>query len=286
MLSSRIRLIEKYASAITPIVGRGAGIALGYLLPYVGNRYLVDASKSLSRQIRTKKDFPSLVQEVKNIAGMPKIPHTIIEGIDNATYIPSKRLDNNEKKIIKHLAKDYYKNGDKINGKLLMSIIDASDSPNGGLIIGNKMTNPYTVAHELGHAILENEGSVSGFLQRHASKANILGNTMIGVGLIPGAISLVGMLSGNKTPVADVIAKGLFYGGTASNVIGNVSRVIYENRANEIGRELLAQSDLKLTARQKELGEQMYGASLGTYAMSPLADILPVAGYELAKNLF
>ena len=279
-------ILTKRASALGQTFGRATGTALGYLIPYVGNKYLVDATRSLASSLKRSKDFPSIIQRVKRTAGMEDIPHKIIDGIENAAFVPPNILSGDEERALVEKARRKKSLGYEAESNVLKSIVDSSNSQNGGLIIGKNMSNPYTVAHELGHAILENEGSVSGFLQRHAEKANIAGNIMTGLGLLPGAYSLYGMVTGEDTPVANKLARSLIYGGMSANILGDIGRLVYENRANEIGRKLIEQLEINLSDKDKETGEEMFSSALGTYAVSPLKHLLPVVGYEVGKSLF
>lgn len=277
---------------INPLVGS----ALGVLAGIIGSNIISDAAKSsLKDEVHrvhssgpTSMDMTTdeLISSIKHKAGLQDMPHGVYDNFENAMYVPPQAFNQNTKHKMMREAKRRMGSSDERvaqSGKFLSDLIRFSDSPDGGIAIGRKMSNPFIVGHEVGHAMIEKEDSIANFLQRNYNYTKNLG-TVGAVG--SGLAQLYGYMADNETAkkignigaLASVGALGL-------NALG---RVYYESDASDKSIDLLDRMNIK--PRDPQDYQRLKDRALDTYwASGPLDVALPaiggIAGYHLMKNL-
>jgi len=252
-----------------PIVG----VALGIAIPAIGNYYL---QRSIHELI-TEKGFKEpktneIIDKVKVKAGLTDIPHKTFELLNNAFYIPPRSIPESQVGYIKEQARNYMlsKNKlDKEHGKILNTIVDFSNSTKGGIIVGKKLTNPYVIAHELGHAKIHHDGGIYGFMQKYGPWIQNIGKLMMIGSLIP----RLATPSDSKWHTLGNIMLGVGAGALGT---GLISELLYENKASQISKELLEKQKMREKARA--LGQELLNKSYLTYVTKSLGTVLPPIG--------
>ena len=250
-------------------------VAAGITLPAIGRYYL---NKSIHASI-ADPDFavPSsdkIIQNVKAEAGLNKIPHKTFKTLNNAFYVPPGAIPEERAGFWKQVAREKRLSKDKIEketGSLIDTMLEYSINPKGGIIVGEKFTNPYVVAHEIGHAKISHEGGIYGFMQKYGPLAQAAGAVSMFGGILPTVL-------GYKK-----LGKGMFFGGAAATGLGLGAELLYEREASRIAEELLKKQEIK--ARSRELGKGLLDKSWNTYLLKSLATALPLGGGYLAGGI-
>jgi 2'-5' RNA ligase len=212
----------------------------------------------------TSKDF-----SVKNTEGIIRkakaqsnidIPHASFRTLTNAYYIPPGTIKEDDAGKIKDFAMDKIKSSDedeREKGKVLLSTLEFSSKPGGGIIVGERFTNPHVVAHELGHAKIEQEGGLYRFMQKYAPVVQ-------NVGLLTAAGSIVPSLF-----EADTVSKIMAGAGLGAFALGSVGEMLTEYKASNIAKDML--NNIDYNKKAKKAGENVLNLALGTYAAKNLA---------------
>lgn len=205
--------------------------------------------------------YNDLVAAGTQYGGPAQIKRTIIPGYNNAAFvppgmIPPSAIQSNTDEANRLLASANA--ADRREGQLLLASVEHSQSPVGGIIAGNRHNTQSTIAHELGHAAIENAGGINRLIQRHSRQLPSLG---IG-GMIGGAAA--GLLGHPD------IGHALIGGGIASIALGPIGNVYYEYLASKKAKQMLANPSVN---QQRDLN-----LALQTYGVSAIAQLAGLAG--------
>jgi len=223
----------------------------------VGHQALTDSMKNMLKKDKFKADFSSLINDAKKIGNISNTPHIVIEGYNNAAYIPPKSIPDHTKNQWKKQANQLLKSKDKdlVNkGKFIQRSLEFSNKPNGGIIIGDKFDNPAVVSHEIGHAIINANGGFDKLVQDYSA-------TLKNVGV---PISLVGLATKMLKPdLGDYI----FFGGLGTFGLGALGKLYTEWNASSHAKNILKEMDM-----DSETKNDLLNYALGTYAIKDVAE--------------
>jgi hypothetical protein len=299
--------LKKILSYLPPIAAAGAA---GILASNKGESSFVPITAALTAGLATKavqnmlgaelgkqtnnlktikgKNFVKMVEEIKTKAGLQDVPVIIDKNYENAAYVPFSKMTKEQKQGLKDFAKDQMLSKDQLSknrGSFFNKILDLSEKPKGGIIVGEKLKNPYVVAHELGHAMIENknDSALYNILQRWSPFVSGVGtlSTILGVGA-----SLAGTVASEslkKTINLSNVGKNLIIGGLASRLAGDIGTIAFENRAHNIGEELLEAMNIPKEVRSS--AKNFRDTSIKTYAVKPLQYLAPFAASKVMSAI-
>ena len=235
---------------------------LAVAIPMVGKYYL---DKSIGEIIHDPKfnrnPSKTIINKLMSNAKL-NMPYKIVHGYGNAFYVPPNTVSDKQQQIYKKISRQYSMSKDKnkkVEGDLLGSVADLSKSEHGGIVMGDKLKNPYVIAHEVGHAKIRNDGGFYGFIQDHAQDMQSLGVASLLGSLVPK------FLGYNK------IGNAMFYGGAGSLLAGLGGEILYEHKANELAKQFIDKIKYK-----DELGKKLLSVAEKTYYNKGLKYSLPL----------
>lgn len=249
------------------IIPIGTAAVVGIVAPAIGQHFL---NKGLNDIVKNKKfkvtDIEPVIASAKHQAGLDDMPHRKIDGYNNAFYIANGGLSPAMSIKIENDIDSALSSGGKFGrkkAKLLNTILEFNKHKHGGIVIGDRLTNPHVVAHELGHAKIEHDGGVEAFVQRYAPSLQNIGS-LVALG------SIVPHLMGKGD-----IAKGMLYGGLGTHIGGVGAKLYSEYRASDIARDIL--KDVTIDPETRALGDKSLNYAFGTYLNNSLKSIAPAA---------
>jgi len=208
------------------------------------------------------RSTPALVRKLKVAAGMPALIDQEIPGLNNAYYLRPGALSNQEQDYLHGSSATALSHGNFGNHRAAQSLLRANDSPQGGIFYGPKWNNPYTVAHEMGHALSANDSALKQFLEKSPKTLNRL----FSLGLVAGAAT--GIAKPEWIPQIGLGLAGL--GGLAT-----AATAYTESQASKKGLDLLTRAGVEPSPEGREaltLGERSHvWPKLGTHVLAPLA---------------
>ena len=144
-------------------------------------------------------------------------------------------------------------------GNFILKTIDYSENKTGGIIIGSNTKNPAVAAHELGHAIIHENGGIENFIQTNSDLISKFGK----IGIIGGiGTNLLNFIS-NKQLLNPNLGNMLFYGGIGTYGLGILGNIYTEYLASKKAKDLLTKQDI-----MKDGYSNLLNQALGTYATS------------------
>lgn len=217
---------------------------------------------------RTNKAFSGLprttrplVERMKQVAGLPQLVDEEIPGLNNAYYLAPQSLAPEARNSLQMMGTQAAMKGDLKADRVAQQILRA-DAGQGGIFYGEKWNNPYTVAHEMGHALSANEPAFRQFIERSPKTLDML----YGLGMAAGTLG--GIAKPEWIPYIGAGLAGL--GGLAT-----AATAYTESQANKRGLDLLRRSGVEPSPGGQEAlasGERSYlWPKLGTHILAPLA---------------
>ena len=249
---------------------------VGLVAPTVGKYFINKAVNETAKEPGFNvKTTDKIISKVKTLSGIPDVPHRTFTGLNNAYFVPPGSVREDVHGMWKELAYEKLKSKNKTvreSGKMMNTILDFSRKPKGGIIVGDKFKNPHVVAHELGHAQIEQEGGVYKYLQKYGPLAQSIGALTTFGSIVPLAFGYTD------------VAKGMLYGGMGATAAGLGAELLYESKASSIGNKML--ESVKFDPKAKELGKKSLDLAWDTYLMKTLGRTVPaVAAAALAPSM-
>ena len=242
-------VLEKKAEWVKPLITTAGGIAAGVAALLGANilqksqvKKVVDLQQNIPR---TKEDE---IQHLKSVAGFRKMPHYIIDGVDNAVYVPPKAIPDFVKKKLGDIISWNKKKGKVRTAQVAQHILDASQHPQGGMLIGSKVNNQFTVAHELGHALAQNDTSFKSYIENSPKLLKPLS-------LLGSVAAVAGSFIKPK------YAPHLLGGAIGLNTLSTISKYYNESQASKRGLDLLQKADANIS----DVGKQSLQQAAKTY---------------------
>jgi hypothetical protein len=244
-----------------------ATVGLGMIAPAIG-KYFLD--KGL-HEVVANKDFKldniePVIAAAKKSAGLQDIPHRIINNFDNAFFVPPGSLSPDVITSLRAKARTAMASpNSKIRGtgEFLKTVTDYSSTPRGGIVIGEKLTNPHVVAHELGHAKIEHDGGIDSYIQKYAPSLQT-------VGALTALASLVPAVTGDHS-----VWQGMFGGGMGLIGAGALGKIYSEYRASSEGRKMT--DKMTMSDNTRNLGDKALNYAFGTYLNNAVRGVAPAA---------
>lgn len=267
-----------------------AGSIIGTIAGYLGanavskgfNRALREEVDRVNRGLPTNRTLQErMVGEIKVEAGLPDLPHRIYKNFDNAVYIPPNSVSRPvEERYHKEIKKRLGSNDKNISesGKFLQDVIDFSKSKDGGIIVGERFSNPFVVGHEIGHAMIEKEKGAANFFQKNFNTITNLGILGAGAGL---ASKAYGSIAGSQT-ASDI---GNILSLTSLGTLGaaGLGRLYYEGAASDRALDIMKKKEEH--RKNMEDYKRLKDVSLNTYLASPISLAMTAGGGYLGHLL-
>jgi hypothetical protein len=223
---------------------------------------------SYGRQFRKdikgmKPATASVITKLKRTAGLSKIPHHELKDFNNAFYLPPNSLPMGGRASLEKERASALADGRKREAQTAKKLLEADASPHGGIFYGKKLKNPYVVAHEIGHALADNEPA----LQRYVERSPAVLNKLFGLGVAAGAVT--GAIRPDWIPQIGVGLAGLGALSTAADVYS-------EHKATSRGLDLLQRAKLDKNPRRgraamETAGKTYLWPAMGAKVLAPLA---------------
>jgi hypothetical protein len=219
---------------------------------------------SFGRQMaKMPKEAPSsIVRKLKVAAGMQDLPYVTVKGYQNAHYQPAASVTSQMQEVAGRAEEEARQAGDKSSERFYRTVQRIGKSSHGGIFVGDTLTNPHIIAHEVGHALADNEPALKRYVERSPSTLNKL----FGIGALAGTVA--GALKPEWIPKIGLGLAGL---GAA-----NVAAETYsERKATERGLELMGKAGLPPSSRGRQAletaGQSYLWPGLTAKVLAPLA---------------
>lgn len=239
---------------IMPALGLATYVGLPWLIKKVLKNTNIKMRRRMNdilRKIPKGVNNNELINKIKERSKLSDVPHSIINGYNNASYIGHGIIGEKEEVDLKDQADRLLKSKkdeDKSTGQMILKSIEYSKRPNGGIIIGDQLNNPVVMAHELGHAEIMKNRTWEKYIPKVGGIMRSLGTPMMVSGLV------------TKLFLPD-LANKLFVTGVALSSAGHLGKMYHEYNASSIGKGLFEQGELD-KKRKKLLDYGLVGYGL------------------------
>ncbi len=203
-----------------------------------------------------------MVVKLKRTAGLSDMPHHEIKDMNNAFYLPPGSLSPLDKLDLYDQKEKAHQRGKKSLRRTADKILEANSNPQGGIFYGRKLKNPYVIAHEIGHALAQDESA----LKRYVEHSPGVMNKLFGLGAVLGTAA--GVYNPKWIPKI-----GLGLAGLGAAAVG--AEVYSERQATKRGLDLMRKAKMGPSKRGREAldiaGKTYTWPGIGTKVLAPLA---------------